>query len=175
MKEVVSLSALPLSTPPDPSSAQKILLLLDRFSSAAQTAARFSSVISSERQHVISETARLRACAAAEARDVVELRGVLAREKRLVDRRSQYDALANLILDCPTLESSREELKHIVTQAERVERDTEALEETKENVSKELRLLVHCAASLDRFSKHLTTLVQELPKENAADHMDTSV
>lgn len=152
-----------------------VLNLLDALKSSSETAAASVSIMTLERQQLASETAVIESEVAQAEIDVKHLRKVLEREKRQQDRRKQYEAVAKLILEWPECEQSRVLVQEAKKEENQVVGEIHELEGVKETLSKEMCLLLHCAAGLERSSEVLATLVgADDIQATDEDAMDTS-
>lgn len=158
------------------SSVETILSQLDTLSAAAEAAAASADVLTVEREEVARETESIAAQVTKEEQEVMALRKMLEKERKLRNQRKQHDALAGVILAWPDMEQGKTDLKEAEKERMLVGKEIEELTKAKELVSKELRLLVHCATGLEVSAGRLSGLVGEGGDGIAddGDTMDTS-
>eukprot|EP00177_Eucheuma_denticulatum_P007379 GFKZ01013426.1.p1 GENE.GFKZ01013426.1~~GFKZ01013426.1.p1 ORF type:complete len:218 (+),score=54.30 GFKZ01013426.1:173-826(+) len=141
----------------------------DSVSLASQLAAGHTAVCATECQDWKQNLGALQAEIVAEEAAVRQLRDTLEREKKLAERRAQYEAVAKVILKEPSVEESEKELNEAKAALENVEDSIRSIEKVKEGMSKELRLFWHCTSGLDAFSDKIKALqVEEEQEEGEA-------
>lgn len=161
---------LPTASHPDTTTlAEDMLALGDHIGIAADVAAASVHVAGSERLELATEIADVDAQVSQEEVHVQRLRKALARERKQAERRKQYEALAGIVLREPEPIESQKHLDLVNKELEEVEREMARIDETKDAMSKELSLFLHCAAHLDSFSTHFATLLVEEEGEVAMD------
>lgn len=151
-----------------------ILSLCDHISMAAEVGMAAVFTASKEEEELRGNIAEMNTRVEDEERQVRQLREVLAREKRLAERRGQYEALAEVILSEPSVGESQKRLDEEKVELGEVQKEMDRISETRDAMAKEMQLFSHCVASLDAFSKQVVQLLEgkEEEEENAA--MDTS-
>lgn len=154
-----------------------ILANLDKFTAAAHAASSFTNVIEEERKQISLHVAKANQAILEEQKQVQHLTQQLEREKRHVDRRAQYDALAKLILEHPSCDKSQKELQDAQNDAATVTAQIQSLEQTKDTVRKELLLLAHCTSELGETVQNLSSMISDQHKRPAhtPEPMDTSL
>lgn len=149
--------------------AEKILSLCDQVGVAADVAAALIRAAGNERFELASEMANIEAAVRHDEIEVERLRKVLARERKQAERRMQYEALASAVLREPEPLQSQQQLDQANKELAEVEDEIAKIEETKDAMSKELSLFLHCASHLDSFSTQFATLLVEEEGELAMD------
>lgn len=145
------------------------LVYCDNISLASQLAAGHAAVCASECEDWKQDLRMLQSEIGEEEATVGRLRDTLEKEKRLAERRAQYEALAKVILQEPSVEESEKELNGAKAALEKVEESIKSIEKVKEGMSKELRLFWHCTSGLDAFSDKIRALqVEEEQEEGEA-------
>lgn len=146
------------------------LSLCDNLSTAGEVAANSIQVIADERLQLAGETADIDASVAREEVEVQRLRKLLRRERRVVDHRKQLEGVASMLLTLPPRPSFVQRLAQAKTASASVEESIKLLETERDQLGKELRLLIHCAASVEDSAKR----VADLATSSTSDEADTS-
>lgn len=149
--------------------AKSVLNLCDQIGVAAEVAAASIHVAGNERFEVATQMADIEAEVAREEIEVERLRKVLDRERKQADRRTMYEALANVILTEPEPKDSQKRLDEANQELAEVKKEISQIEEMKDSMSKEVSLFLHCASHLDSFSTQFATLLVEEEGEVAMD------
>ncbi|CDF34378.1 unnamed protein product [Chondrus crispus] len=149
--------------------AEKILSLCDQVSVATDVAASLIRAAGNERFELAEDVAKIEAAVSREEIEVERLHKVLARERLQAGRRKQYETIASVSLREPGLLQSQQQLDQANKELAEVEHEIAKIEETKDAMSRELSLFLHCASHLDSFSTQFATLLVEEEGELAMD------
>lgn len=150
-----------------------VLDYLDILSAASEAAAASVSVTHAEKEHIINQTSEVEKQIKVETEKVLALRKELAREKKMAERRSEYDAMSSLILRWADCDSSLKRKQEAMAESDRVSKDVERLAGVKDSIAKEVRLLLHCADGLQKSCIEIADMVED-SEPQAGDAMDTS-
>lgn len=138
-----------------------ILDMLDSISAACDAAAASVAVATIERQNLAEETAAVEEIVVSRTKEVHALRERLSAERKMAERNKQYDAIASLILKWPKVENSMKRKDLLQRRIESVDDQISALSRVKDNISKELRLLLHCADGLQESCRDMVEMIDE--------------
>ncbi|KAI0565866.1 hypothetical protein FGB62_14g282 [Gracilaria domingensis] len=151
----------PQSTEDYLSKLPPILDLLDTISAACDTAAASVKVAEAERQDIMKQTAAVEQEIVSHIELVHALRQRLSMQRKMAERNKQYDAIASLILQWPPVEESdnktRAAEKKIITTEDQIK----ALARVKEDISKEVNLMLHCVGGLKESCRDINNVVDE--------------
>lgn len=167
---VGTIASLPQETPTPNYQVRlsEVLCICDSLLMAGEVAATSIQIIADERLQLAKHTADTDASVAREEVEVQRLRKLLERERRVVDHRKQLDALANIILQYPTRAQFSHRFERAGLAAANVDRHIDGLQHVRDGLSKELSLLLACAAGVQTSANQMQLLLEEQPT-NPAD------
>ncbi|CAN8076141.1 unnamed protein product [Agarophyton chilense] len=171
----------PTSTQEYTSKLPPILDLLDTITAACDAAAASVTVAEAERLHIMNETANVEQEIKSNLKLVGDMRQRLSIERKMAERNKQYDAVASLILQWPPVEESENKSRMAREKIISIKGQVEALGRVKENISKEVNLMIHCVDGLKDSCRDIDEMVdesasasQQTERHDNSDNMDIS-